>query len=525
MAGHNTRSSAIILTLVVLLVVPGCSDNSNGIGPGDGELAEPHLFFGTVIRGVWDPYVAGGSSMPADTVGMYQPFSITYHGESDNGPIAAYRFDVPGLIVPGEGVWSEDVSDTIRAFPNTGTAALPSGYFALIAQCRDVEGEESDSTLCSVVVNFDPDTRIDAVISRFERDGIPRERAIDFTDSEPDTVPYRSWVQLRYGGWDDERDGMRCSPTNPDRCINFQLKYDRISARIQGSFGTSGWVPRGAAHDSDTLSAADSNSVNIGTVEYDFYVRAVDENRRADGTPANVHIVGNYDPTLTNVTFEDHFGHLLDIDGVVVDTLTWNFWRGVGWPYASTLDTVDVFDPDVPYIKHFQWRMRAGGHDHPDDPPGSGIKAWRYLIHDENGNFWPLARAGQSWLAGDALNSLDDTFELTVRYPSCLGEQASGVPGDPCGNTVFDNLPGYLGHDLTVTLVGRDTNPINEEFDQYMFLSAIPTGSNGQGLSEKTLINSYPSAAYGRYTEEKMFTFHLRLVRDPVPDPADCNCE
>ena len=58
------------------------------------------------------------------------------------------------------------------------------------------------------------------------------------------------------------------------------------------------------------------------------------------------------------------------------------------------------------------------------------------------------------------------------------------------------------------------------EFDQYMYLSTVPADSDSikvQGRSEKILINSYPTAVFGRYTSEKTFTFHFRLIRDPLP--------
>jgi hypothetical protein len=87
----------------------------------------------------------------------------------------------------------------------------------------------------------------------------------------------------------------------------------------------------------------------MGTVEYELFARAIDENMRPDGTPARIAIVGNYDPTLDAVTLEDHFG--VQLNTSVVDT--WNFWRGIGWPYDSMADTVDLADPELPFIRRF----------------------------------------------------------------------------------------------------------------------------------------------------------------------------
>ena len=76
-------------------------------------------------------------------------------------------------------------------------------------------------------------------------------------------------------------------------------------------------------------------------------------------------------------------------------------------------------------------------------------------------------------------------------------------------------------YDLTILLTGRDTALEEGEFEQYVFLGTVPPGAVGEhGVSVKTLINSYPSATLGRFTEEKVFTFHFRMIRDPLP--LDC---
>jgi hypothetical protein len=496
----------------------------------------PQIFFTLYIDGRTIPYMHRPT--PRDTVGMAKPFQISYHGETTNGEVRAYQWFPLSTTVelPGARIWSTNLSDTLRSFTNAGEQTLPSSVFRFAAKCIDDADAESpvdagrfQEGVAQVVVNFDPDTEIDGMKSYYFKNGaVQPVRDIDFADGVPDTVPYRSWLWIHYASWDDEGDVIRCSPLNNDRCINFQIKYERSSSRLRGGFGSSGWTPRGAAHDTDTLSAADSNTVNIGTVEYNFFVRGIDENLRPDGTPARVRVIGNYDPTLTSVTFQDHLGNEVDINSGAVDTLTWNFWKGVGWPYTSGFDTLDIFDPELRFFKRFQWRLSATGFDHPDDPDGSAIKTWRYLIFDDENNFWPLARAGETWVTGDALNSLDDTFELTFRYPSCNTDPDDPTLADPCGDTVFANLPAFLNRDLTLYLTGRDTGVDEGEFSQFMFYSTVaPNAKGSHGRAEKVLINSYPTAVYGRWTEEKVFTFHFRMIRDPEPpahQPGDCNC-
>jgi len=478
-------------------------------------------------------------SAPADTVGMFKPFSISFHGSTENGEIRAYQWFPlsTSITLPGARVWrpwtpcddltgadlaaceARALQDTLVSLTNSGTQIVPSSTFRFSAQCRDDANAESpidagrfSEGVCQVQVNFDPDTKVDQVKSYYVFNDAVHERDINFRDAVRDTVPFKSWVWIHYAGWDDTRDSIRCSPLNSDRCINFQLNYERTSSRLPGSYGTSGWVPRGAAHDTDTTSASDSNSVNIGSVEYDFWIRAIDENLKPDGRPARVSIVGNYDPTLDNVTLQDHFGNQLDL--ATLDTLTWNFWKGEGWPYTSLYDTVDVTGGGS-FQKRFSFRILATGHDSNLDPVGSGVKSWQYLIFDEDGNFYPLARAGETWVSGDGLNNLDDEFGLRFRY----GNFFAGL--DPYGDAVMSNLPAYMNRDLTVILKGRDTATDEGEFTQYMFLGTVAPGAKGvHNFAELVTLNQYPTAVFGRWTKEKRFTFHFRMIRDPAPPPA-----
>lgn len=477
----------MLLLLALACILPACEDNATSPG---GETPSPRVVVGTEIDGVYRPQ----TDVP-DTAGMYRPFQISYHGVSAFRAITGYRaFSLtPNIVLPNDGEWTSDLADTIRAFSNTGNQALRSGLLRVGIQCRDLV-QESDVAECHVVVNFDPDTRFVDITNTYRVGVKVYERSIDFQDAVPDTVPYKSWVRLTYEGWDDARDSTLCSPGDPDRCVDFQLRFDRESGRIIGSHADSFWLPRGGVQDTDPGSPVDSNSANMGTVEYNFYARAVDENGRGDGTPAHVPIVANFDPVLDEVSLEDHFGNQLDL--AVLDTLTWNFWRGVGWPYTAQEDTVDLNLPDLPFVKKFAWRLRATGHDHPLDPVGSGIKAWHYVITDENGNVWRLARSGPSWVTADGLNILDDTFTETFRYGSFL------TGADAAGDSVFANLPGYLDHDLTVVLLGRDTAVDEPDFEQYVTMSGDPV-----------LVNLYPTATFGRWTQEETFTFHFRMVR------------
>ncbi|HKW12847.1 MAG TPA: hypothetical protein VJS69_00025, partial [Candidatus Krumholzibacteria bacterium] len=275
----------------------------------------PFIRFTNVIGGVKKPYHF--TTPPRDTVGMYVPFAISYHGVTVNGHVRGYQyFPLSTLIViPGAGLWYDDISDTLRDFANTTTDHLPAGPFRFAAKCVDDAGAESQvdagsfkNGVSQVVVNFDPNTWMTKAKRTTYYADSTVVRNINFTDNKPDTVPYRSWVTFYYYGHDDARDTKLCSLADPDECLNFNVKVVRQSARFGNTgFEDSGWLPRNGEHDSDANSTADSNSVNIASFEYDLYASTVDENKTKDGTPPRVHIIGNYDPTMDTFAMQDQF--------------------------------------------------------------------------------------------------------------------------------------------------------------------------------------------------------------------------
>jgi hypothetical protein len=478
----------------------------------------PRTVFSTHIAGVSTPFTY--YDIPKDTVGVLEPFDISYHGMTTNGLVRAYKFYplTTGVFIDGQDEWNEELGDTLRKFENTEDDFIPSGIFKFAATCIDdaqaespVDAGQYRRGVCRVVVNWDPETVIHGLTSSYTIDDVVYKEPINFTDGVPDTVPFDSWVLVEYSGEDDDRDGkISCSEFYPDSCIGFRVAYTKDSDRVRGSFEFSLWQPRDGVHDTDPHSSTDSNTFHIGSLEYDLTVHAIDEHGQPDGTPPSVHVIGNYDPTLDSVAVEDHLGNRIDLS--TVDTIEWNFWKGEGWPYVCNCDTVDAVPafcnplqcqlreyPDLGgtwmYYKKFSVHIKAWGHDHPKDPTGSGLKAWRYLVKNEQNEFINLGKGTAGWFESEKdgdmqVNELDDVIRYKRLYP------------DESGDSVFEALPSWLDQELTFLLLGRDTSTREPEFEQSIFI-------NGQ----KSVINVFMTSGLGRWTEERVFAFRIRLVR------------
>ncbi len=456
------------------------------------------------------PFPYQNRTPPADTVGMFKPFNISYHGFTTNGQLRGYRFFPLSttITIPGQDTWTEDLSDTLREFPNAGAFALPAGVFKFAARCIDDANAESQVDagqftrgVAQVVVNFDPDTWITSVNNIYIDENMQQQTVpVIFTDAVADTVPDRSWVYYEYNALDDRRDFWNCSVTDFDKCIDFQIKYKLTQA--SGSGEDSGWLPRNGKHDSDANAANDSNSVSIGSVDYEWFVRGVDENGTVDGTPPSFRVVGNFRPIFNSATMGDYTGKVLDLSRV--DSLVWDF------------DAPASYDSNVAgfnYEKRFSWTIGATGRDDDRDREGSSIQAWRYYIFTNytpgqgqnagTGTAWALARSGDSWFASASLNTMNDRFELIVRY------------NDENGDDLFARLPGYMNQVLTVVLYGRDSRPTGGgEVPQKVYWDAVPPNqSAGSGTSSPNTINAFPVSPNGRVTPKAVWSFYLKFER------------
>jgi hypothetical protein len=480
-----------------------------------GEL--PRIHFTNHIEGVARPYRF--TVPPRDTVGMYHPFEISFHGTTSNGLVRGYQYFPisSNVVIPGSGIWFDSAgADTTVEFENTVANPIPAGTFRFAAKCIDDAGAQSQvdagqyrEGVAQIVVNFDPDTWLTDVrySAFFEVKPDIIQQPVNYTDNVPDTIPNRGWITVFYYSHDDSRDTRLCSIADPDECIDFNVRVVRTSARLNLSEDSNWLPPSPAEHDSDGNSTSDSNSVNIGTFEYKVMASGTDENGTRDGTPPIVSVVGNFDPTMDTFEFEDHIGNVINTTGPL-DTLVWDFHKGVGWPYDAEEDTLQS---DGVYFKEFGFRFLATGHDDIRDPDGSAVKAWRYQMYtgfnnlnDRGTPIFPFGRSGPAWIPGDGPDTVNELAKQKYRYT------------EADGNDIFsyqNNDLSFVNQVITLVVYGRDTAFSGEpNFSQNVYWDQLLFNSNaGDGVSDRNLINEVNTTESGRWTQPKIVKFYLKF--------------
>ena len=450
-----------------------------------------------------------------DTVGMFRPFNIYYSGSTANGEIRAYKFFplTSNVAMEGADVWTEDLADTLRVLENRDADVIPSGRFRLAAQVRDDAGAESrvdagqfTQGVCQVVVNYEPDTHIFKILNTYSKDGVTVVDSVDFQDSEPDTVPYSSWVTMFYQGWDKPAaDSSLCTDIQ-NKCITYQVQYRR-TADINGGPARGGslvsstvrWLPENG-EDNNEFGTPDSTSLTVGSETYNIRVRSIDEYEKPDGTPAEVPLTGNFEPTL------DSFG-LVNYDGTIPgdgDTLTWNYWYPANYKgtFTDTVDFSNPFDPQV--VKEFYFVISASGHDSPKEQDGAGIKGWLYtFLRTSTGTIERLNQSG-FWADGMTINVLADTVKLSRRY--------KWDPVDPSyWMEDFARLPGYLNTEYDFTVRGRDL-ALTDIYEQFMYVRPNPADVN----STKLRLNTYNASPVARWSGLGGQRFYLAVVKKKI---------
>ena len=480
------------------------------------------------------------NSQAIDTISMFVPFNIKFSATTVNNVITGYRWSYGGCVFPdynndGNPDWlipasQSEVIDILLL--NSGNAVIPSGEFNFKAIARDEAGALSKSDIitgegvCKVIVNHDPDTRMDAACQVFfapQSSGVLESLTVNFLDDIPDTLPDSSLVRMFYWGWDDPKDRANLQ-FNPPRPIRFQFAFNRWAIDEYGvrvANKMSPWYPLKNPEDtnpgagvSDLYRDRDSTTMRIGTFEYKFFVRSFEEQMRPDGTPVVVSFSGNFPPRIDSVRtgFWDRQGlpstvrvfHYTMNDTIVVG---WN-----GTPYAARGDTLSPYEtkpngnvPDRTITKSFRFTIRAGGHDDRRDKVGSGIKGWRYTITDPDQD---LAYSGENdWIFSNPLSVFNQecSFSITVPFPGTAAAIAHIT------DSLVNNPPAFLGAQ-TIKVEGKDHRE-SEDFWEGIRGISPEFDANGNVLpGDNWISNKYYLSVYAR-RDTKLIKVYLKFVK------------
>jgi hypothetical protein len=433
--------------------------------------------------------------------------------------------------MPGSDVWTDDLEDTLRCFPNglddfysdtlscfpnVNPDSIPSGTFRLAVQVSDDAGAESavDASrftrgVCQVVVNFDPDTEIFYMLNTYFQGQTEFQDSVVYNpNAPPDTLPDGSWLTLFYRGWDSPNDLSRCDDLD-NKCIGYQVQYTRVGDVDGGQSTVSStvrWLPD-EPEDNNPFGTTDSTTMNVGPQFYTVRARAVDEDGRADGTVAStpgdpnraeVAFYGNHSPTLDSFGMENFDGTTADND-----TIVWNWLEpsNLNPIFPSLNDTVDFTATPFPVVfKDYFFVIKAEGHDHPKEPLDAGVRSWMYLFRFAANPASIETRFGScgNWCDVATTSVLSDTFKVRISYTWDLFE-----PG--ASSVAFNSLPDYFDTEYIFEIMGRDKSSL-DDFVQYMFVN-----------EEKTQVNSYSVASLARRTELGNRRFVLRMIAPPSP--------
>lgn len=307
---------------------------------------------------------------------------------------------------------------------------------------------------------------------------------------------------MDYVGWDDPRDisSLEHFPPLPMR---FQFQFARQATDGSGKKGTP-WYPfkpedtNPNADIEDPFRDADSTTMRVGSFDYRFYARSFDEQSRGDGTPAVVAFVGNYFPTIdsASVGIDDPDTPFEDFLPIKNDTLYigWNTYPGLN--RGDTLSTYRIDVTSTHVSRYYRWEVRCGGHDHPLDPPGSGLKSWIYNVYAAED--YPYDGEGE-WDFLSPLNEYTATMIVRLR-----------VPIAQAGDSIVNDPPAFFGDQLLEVVAGdiRDT----DEFDEGIRGITPEFDGDGNVIPGWNWIEStYKIAVYARFDTLRT-RYYIKLV-------------
>ncbi|UCH83940.1 MAG: hypothetical protein JSW50_16120 [Candidatus Latescibacterota bacterium] len=452
-----------LAAIAVMVVLAGCGDYDAPKGTDE--------IVGTAKEAVSAPDRPAGKVI----VEVDENVEFTASGaKSSRGHALEYRFDFDAEGDRDFSPWSSSHKASV-AFSKQGSPVIKAQ-----ARCAEHRQEVSGwSEGLVMMVGQGPETEITKVEGSYFAGATLKRFEIDFQDGVPDTVPYGTWITVRYKGIDTTIASAEC--TDPiNKCMRYQKRFARQSDRVDGWYSQTPWLPEDP-EDNNLIGVTDSTSMNIGSVEYTIQVSASDSHDRRDGTPAELSIVGNFDPTLDSHSIKNHTGEEIGDGGTIV----WNWWE----PVDSGLT---VENSQLMKTKTFYFVIEATGHDDPRERPGSGVYSWFYEFIDVGSSSTSQFARSDRWVDAATVNALSDTFTWVAIYPEA----------DVNGDDVFvNNPPSWNGQSYDFSVVGRDL-PSNESFTQRMFVDG-----------ENQLIKQYPTGELGRWTVRGELRFRIELRR------------
>lgn len=461
----------------------------------DGGLIDPspvRLQFFARVKGIpevkfWtqlDPDIPPKpyNSENPDTISMFNPFKVCFTANTVNNIITGYRWIYSGESHPDyndDGVpdWYIPLFDPPETvcvdLPNTGEESLPSGdfYFRVIA--RDEAGALSKSDIitgegaCNIVVNHDPDVRVlRAECFFWNKRGADSSIVLEYDDlwdSKPDTLPYNSRLRFHYAGWDDLDDIATLEYPPPNEIpIRFQFMFERFGLDENGSRSSYAtlWYPSARAEDTNRFADEDSTTMRVGTYNYLFAVRSFDEQYRPDGTPDSVYFYGNFPPKIDEMQI-GYDSLVMDTQVVFVPISSDTVYIGLDKLFQFRPDTASAYDfeydpENLKYTFYYSILLKGSGHDDDRDPPGSGIKGWKFIIDGPQDYYF---RKENEWVYDNPIDEYfqELKFQITVPY-----DTVAHTPD----YTILDNPPGFLG-EQHLEIRAKDIN------DKEKFLEGI----------------------------------------------------
>ncbi len=355
------------------------------------------------------------------------------------GDSVEYRFNINSDGVHDTMSWSGDTCLSL-AWPLAGAYVIQAQARSLI----DTSSVSPWSDGISVDVrNHDPDCRILRAWCHFtpRSTDVPDSMLVDFLDDDPDTLPNGSRLRMEYEGWDNALPYMSPAP------IRFQFGYRRWTIDESGrtvADKSSPWYPLQKSEDTNPMDSnpstrdRDSTTMRINTFNYEFRVRSWDEQNKIDASPATVRFFGNFRPTIDSVVvgFYDQVTHAFR--RVLFDTL-YVGWTGVpGQSRGNIMNPYLVESVAGTIVKSYKFNIRAGGHDDPRDPAGSGIYGWKLLIDDPDGAAY---QGLNQWIFDNPVNQFEQ--EIVFQIQSSVGDD------------IVQNPPANLGAQI-VHVIARD---------------------------------------------------------------------